>query len=91
MVMLLMLAFAAAADADPPARPLGLTAEQFQHLQQLESQPEHALALDMRASYKSERERSLEFTRASDDILSVVGLGYTPGLILTFLILGAPL
>ena len=67
--------------ADPPARPLKLTASQFGALRQLETQAQHAAILDVHATYKSERERSLDFTRASDDFWTVVYQGMYPSAI----------
>ena len=80
-----------AALADPPPRPLALTEAQYNHLRQLEVQPEHATILDVHATYQSERERSLEATRLSDDILTVAYTGGFPATILILLIAAAPL
>jgi len=77
--------------AEPPSRPVGLTAAQFQALRQVESQPQHQRVLEVHATYKSDRERNLDFTRASDDFWSLVWHAGWPGTIATFLILGAPL
>ncbi len=87
----MVLAAPAVALAELPPRPVGLTPAQFQALRQVESQPQHQRVLEVHATYKSERERNLDFTRASDDFWSVVWHAGWPGTIATFLILGAPL
>ena len=93
LVMLLTVVGMAAAfaSAAPPPRPLGLTAAQFDHVCQLEAQPEHEAVLGMHASYKSEREKSLEFTRGSDDFWTVAYTGGLPATLLGILIAAAPL
>ena len=77
--------------ADPPARPAGLTVPQFKHLQTLQTQPEHATVLELKASYQSEREKNLEMTRLSDDIFTVAWTGGFPLIIILLLIAAAPL
>lgn len=77
--------------AGPPARPLGLTPEQFAQIRGLEAQPEHAVVLDLHATYKSEREQHLDFNRASDDFWSGVYQVGFPGTVLAILICAAPL
>jgi len=89
IVMMVVLATPSSASADLPPRPLGLTAGQFEHLRRLEAQPQHAAVVDMHASYKSERERSLEMTRMSDDILTVAYSGGIPATILWILFVAA--
>ena len=78
----------AVASAAPPARPLQLTEAQFDRLSQIETQPEHAAILDVRASYTSEREARLETTRLADDIsIGAYQFGW-PGAILILILAG---
>ena len=91
IVMMVLVSTPAAASADPPPRPLAMTSAQFDHLRQLEAEPEHAAVLDLHASYKSEREKSLDATRLSDDIFTVAYTGGFPATILILLIAAAPL
>ena len=91
IVMMVLVAAPTADSADPPLRPLELTSAQFDYLRQLETQPEHAAVLDLHASYKSEREKSLDATRLSDDIFTVAYTGGFPATILILLIAAAPL
>ncbi|GMU23954.1 MAG: hypothetical protein AMXMBFR13_40310 [Phycisphaerae bacterium] len=88
----LILGFVATSTpAAPPARPAPINAAQFEHVLRLEAQPQHVAILDVRASYESERERNLEFTRASDDFWTLAWNGGFPGTILALLICAAPL
>ncbi len=91
VVMMILLATPAVVSANPPGYPLALTPAQFDYLRQLETQPEHAAILDMHATYKSEREKSLDATRLSDDILTVAWTGGLPATIIILLIAAAPL
>ncbi len=91
LVMALLLSIPATVQAAPPARPLGVTPSQFDQLRQVEAQSEHVAVLDVRASYKSEHEKQLELTRASDDFWSGMMLIGYPGLIIGLLICAAPL
>jgi len=91
LTLTVVLATSGIAWASPPTRPAGLTTAQFNALQQIESQPQHAIVLDIHASYKSERERSLDLTRASDDFWTAVYQGGFPGAIAAILICAAPL
>ncbi len=91
IVTVTLSALPAAVIAAPPTRPQALTPAQFEGLQQLESQPDHAPVLDLHASYKSEREKNLELTRLSDDIWTVVYTGGFPAALLIVLIAAAPL
>ena len=91
LILAVVLAGSTVAWAAPPARPVGLTAEQFQTLQRLETQPPHRAVLEVHATYKSERERSLDFTRASDDFWTIAMQAGFPGTIAAFLIAAAPL
>ncbi len=86
-----LLAGAATLAAAPPSRPVPLTASQMAAIRELEQQPQHAAVRAVRATYKSEREKSLEFTRASDDFWTAVWQGGFPGTILAVLICAAPL
>lgn len=62
---------AGTSNVSPPARPVALTASQFAALQAAQSAPEHARALNTSATY-SAREESLQFTRFSDDMWTVI-------------------
>ena len=77
--------------AAPPSRPCALTPTQFDALRQMETQPEHDAILDVHATYKSERERSLDFTTASDDFWTIVYQAGFPGALAAVLICAAPL
>jgi hypothetical protein len=77
--------------AAAPARPLGVTPSQFAQLRQIENQPENLAVLDVHASYKSEHEKQLELTRASDDFWTVFYTGGLPTLTIVLLIAAAPL
>jgi hypothetical protein len=82
---------ALAAKDDPPGRPLQFTSAQFQRLQQLQDQPVHAEMLNVHASYKTKREMEEDLVRFSDDFWTVATYGGAAGMVLTFLIAGAPL
>jgi len=86
-----VLILPASISANPPARPSPLTPEQFNHILKLEAQPEHAAVLDVHATFKSDREKEMEFTRASDDFWTLVYQGGFPTVILIMLIVAAPL
>jgi len=77
--------------AAPPSRPAGLTLVQFDSLRQLEAQPSHAAVLNVHATYASDRERHLDFIRASDDFWTAVYQTGFPGTIAAILICAAPL
>jgi hypothetical protein len=62
--------------AGPPARPLALTSEQYQAIQQLEAQPEHAAVLNVQASYTSEHEA----TQAANLVTNDITTGLTQGI-----------
>ncbi len=68
------------------ARPAALTTSQFAALRQLETTPAHNHVLSMSASYASERERNMAWTRASDDFLTIVYDVGWPGTYLAVLI-----
>jgi len=91
LMLAVVLAGSAVTWAGPPSRPLGLTADQFHALQRLETQPAHRAVLDVHATYKSQRERSLDLTRASDDFWTIALQAGFPGTIAGFLIAAAPL
>lgn len=80
-----------AAQAVPPPRPVPLTPAQYQRLKQVEQQPSHAMVRNLRASYSSDRERNLEFNRASDDFWTAAHTGGFPIGLLIILIAAAPL
>ena len=86
LVVSMLLAFPLTTTAgDPPARPLPLTPDQYDRLSELQAQPEHVATLDVHATYKTEREKSLEATRLSDDVFTVLYTGGFPFLILLLL------
>lgn len=86
-----VLAATTAAIAASPSRPLPLTSQQLAAVRQAEAQPQHAAVRGVHASYKSDRERNLDFVRASDDFWTAAYQGGFPGAILTVLICAAPL
>ncbi len=79
------------APADPPGRPRRLTPAQYQHLVQLERQPDHMAVREMQATYTSNREFDHAFVRASDDFWTSAYPAGLPTTILVLLILAAPL
>lgn len=83
--------FAGTALAATPGRPAALTPAQYRALVHIEQQPEHAAVLDVQATYTSERDRSMEATRLSDDFWTVAYDAGLPGSILIVLICAAPL
>lgn len=85
--MLLAFPLTTVAD-DPPARPLPLTPSQYDGLTELQAQPEHVATLDIHATYKTEREKSLEATRLSDDIFTVLYTAGFPFLVLALVVVG---
>jgi len=91
IVTIAFLAAPLAAYAGPPARPLALTPAQFDALGELENQPQHVAVLDVHATFKSEREKSLDATRLSDDIFTVAWTGGVPAAVIICLIAAAPL
>ncbi|HOA75585.1 MAG TPA: hypothetical protein PL151_14420 [Phycisphaerae bacterium] len=71
----------------PPARPAPLTPAQFQALQDVQAQPEHAQLLDTTATYSdTERQKALEWTRFSDDVWTAIYQVCWPGAYLGILI-----
>ena len=68
--------------AKPPAHPAALTAAQYQYLQVVQTLPEHSRILGTSATY-SAREKSLKFTRFSDDFWTVAYDVGWPGAYLT--------
>ena len=77
--------------AGPPARPLALTSEQYQAIQQIEAQPEHAAVLDVQASYTSEHEATQAANLVTNDITTAIYQGTYAATPIILLILGAPL
>ena len=90
-MILVLLAVPATVSAAPPSRPLALTPAQFDHLQQLETEPAHAAVLDVHATYQSEREQNLDRTRLANDTTTGATLGGIPTAIILVLICAAPL
>ncbi len=82
---------ALAAKSNPPSCPLDFTSTQFRCLKQLQDQPTHTAVLNVHASYKTQREMEEDLTRFSDDFWTLGTYGGAAGLVLTFLICGAPL
>ena len=102
-VMALSVAFAGSAAAQaqpsvasaqaqvaPPARPLPVTAAQFDALRQVEAAGPHAGVAQVQATY-ADREKSLKFTTASDDFWTVVYSGGMPTWVIVALVCAAPL
>lgn len=76
------------ATAEPPAKPLEFTPEQYRCLSDMADEPDHAQTLNLHASYKSEREKRKDLNLVIDDTLTVVhDAGYAV-LMMTFLIVG---
>ena len=91
LAVTILMAVPTSVSAAPPSRPRALTASQFNELQNLQADQEHAAVVDIHASFKSEHEQQLERTRMADDISTgVVLIGY-PTLIICLLIAAAPL
>ncbi|MGQ9651856.1 MAG: hypothetical protein ACUVXJ_17265 [Phycisphaerae bacterium] len=91
LAIAIMMAAPVAISGAPPSRPLPLTPAQFNELQKLQADEEHAAVVDIRASFKSEHEQQLERTRFADDISTGVMLIGYPALIVGLLICAAPL
>lgn len=91
LAIAIMTAAPAAISAAPPSHPLPLTSTQFNELQRLQADEEHAAVVDIHASFKSEHEQQLERTRLADDISTGVMLIGYPALIVGLLICAAPL
>ena len=90
-VVVLILAAPAVVLAGPPGRPLALTSEQYQAIQQIEVQPEHAAVLDVQASYTSEHEATQAANLVTNDITTGLTQGGWAAAPIILLILGAPL
>ena len=91
VVGVLVLLAPAVVLAGPPARPLPLTSEQYQAIQQLEAQPEHAAVLDVQASYTSEYEATQASNLVANDITTALTEGGYIAAPLIILILNLPL
>ena len=76
---------------NPPPKPVPFTPEQFQALQQLQVQAEHTAVLEIKASYKSQREKEHDLIRASDDFWTVAHNAGFPAVVAVLLICAAPL
>ena len=81
----------AAVLAGPPGRPLALTAEQYQAIQQIEAQPIHAAVLNVQASYTSEHEAIQAANLVTNNITTALTQGGYAAAPFIFLILGSPL
>ncbi len=77
----------AALSAAPPSRPLALTPAQFEGLRQIQTQEEHMVLLDVRASYSSEREAQMEAKLLADDISTAATQVGWPAALLTILLI----
>lgn len=77
--------------AGPPARPLALTSEQYETIQQIEAQPEHAAVLNVQASYTSEHEATQAANLVANDITTAIYQGTYAAVPIILLILAAPL
>ena len=90
-ILMVLVALAVPALAAPPAHPKPMTAAQYHAVCQIETQPDHAAVLDVRASYTSEHEAMMAANCITNDVTTgltdTVWLG-TPVLLL---ILAAPL
>ena len=69
----------------PPARPLPITAAQLRAIDDLSHQPPHAQAATIRASYSPETARKM--TQIGVHLSQTI----LPGIVLTLLIMAAPL
>lgn len=93
MLMVLVAAILAApvvSVAAPPAKPLPVTAKQFEQLRQIEAQPEHAAILKVQATFTSDREKQQEANLIANDILTVAWSGGWPTTLLIIAICAAP-
>ena len=86
-----MICFTPAAYAAPPACPLAVTQAQFDELRQIESQPQHAMMLEVRATYTTDREKQLEDNLIANDITTAATQFGWPSALAAILICGAPL
>jgi len=91
LTLTMLMAVPASVSAAPPARPCALTPSQFNELQNLQADQDHAAVVDIHASFKSEHEQQLERSRMADDISTGVMLIGYPTLIIWLLIAAAPL
>lgn len=76
---------------NPPLRPLPFTTAQFAALQQIQAEADHLVVLEVKASYKSQREKEHDLIRASDDFWTVAHNAGFPATVLILLICAAPL
>lgn len=90
VAVLMVLAIPAALMADPPGRPVPLTAKQFKTLLKVEQQPENVAVAGVQATYTSDRQKRIDFQRASDSFWTVAWQAGFPGTILGLVICAAP-
>lgn len=76
------------ASGEMPPPPTPLTPAQFNHLVELETHPDHANVLGVRATFKSEREQEMEWTRLGNDVSTAAYNTAFWGLVATFLLVG---
>lgn len=76
--------------AAPPAKPLPVTAKQFDQLRQIEAQPQHAAVLKVQATFTSDREKQQEANVIANDILTVAWSGGWPATLLIISICAIP-
>ncbi|HOW70950.1 MAG TPA: hypothetical protein PKY77_10145 [Phycisphaerae bacterium] len=77
--------------AAPPAKPLPVTAKQFDQLRQIQAQPQHAAVVNVQATFTSDREKQLEANLIANDILTVAWNAGWPTTLLIVTICAAPL
>lgn len=86
-LLVLVLIAPAVSVAAPPARPLPLTAAQFDGLRQIQAAEEHVALLHVRASYSSEHEAQMEANLLADDITTGLTQAGWPAALLTILLI----
>lgn len=89
--VILAAPLASIAAPPPPAKPLPVTATQFDQLRQIEAQPQHAAVLNVQATFTSDREKQQEANLIANDILTVAWSAGWPTTLLIVAICAAPL
>jgi hypothetical protein len=89
--MMVLALLAGPALAGPPARPLPMTATQYEAVCQVENQADHTAVLVVRASYTSEHEAMMAANLVTNDITTAATDTVWLGTPILLLILAAPL
>lgn len=90
-VVMVLAILAVPALAGPPARPLSMTAAQYDAVCQIEKQADHMAVLEVRASYTSEHEEMMAANLVANDITTAATNTVWLGTPVLLLILAAPL